>query len=227
MSFLPSVQRAIYALIKATLPFGAGSVILSTSQANRISWREALENAGAQQPKIAPPWAAVQFGAMTPFTTGALDSREFELQLSIFWVMSMRDTVRTTVTTGATSATQALAVATNVFVGQQLYFKNAGVSRQVVSIAGLNVTLDDVVTTITGDQVASDVETDVMARLEPLVAALARGAQEHGAPYRIQEDPSLDCSSDNAPNRAFLEMQAPLHAGQLTVTLIVGESGVA
>jgi hypothetical protein len=223
LSRLGAVKAAVHQVVATAFGLGPGKAIFSSSQANRISWRELLSNAElAKQPDLSAPYVVVHFSGYSPNASMSMDGDEVVVPLEVFYIVRSDSAIRTAIglASDTTNAHQVVSPV-GIFVGQLLHFEGAGVARTVTAVAGSLVTVDGPpFSTLPGEAVTSDVEDDVSARMLGLRDTLSRGEQAT-MPFAILEDGIVDASASNLPNRVFLDMGIPLHAGQLSVNLHV------
>lgn len=215
--------NALTATLKTAAP--DLTVIFRDQQVQKVNVNnlvEAFENAVSAG--LQPPFGVIALGPMVTWPEFApMGIKAFAAPADIYYVRRTLLNSTTTSTVGS-GVIKTVASSSWMFNGQNLRFETAGVLGRILTVdSATQITLESAVTTSAAEKVR---EADAQQQLDHKASTIRDAiiAYTGGAFQNVTEDPVVDTSSGNAPNRLFLIGNMPYIGAHIAAKLLVAET---
>ena len=221
--FISSIWQEMQAKINSGLTLGVNVKVVQALKIERYDLRQLIADldiqgtGGIEMPLIVFryfPAEAVDWG---------MQNEAYSQRIEIYFMDRSDNEIYTSITTGATSASQTVASTSKMFVGQILTFET---TKQVATIKTIDsstgLTFEASLTTVTSEKVSSELITDVGVRIQQIKDLLIPGTSFTN--FQILEQGSLDLTDMNPVNSALMEKNVQMLAGAFSLNILYGNT---
>jgi hypothetical protein len=212
----------INSTVKSTLGLSNNAIVTKATKFVRFDWRALIHFFETEAVGIEPPYCIIRPGPAQEESWG-MAVHAYSIPIEVFFVENAKNrftgTVTTAVVAGITVETEST---TKLFVGQRLYFETADSYRFVATInSATEFTVDTAITLADGEEIRSDLPSDVETKMDMLRTAFRQGTVFTN--FQLMEDPLTDVSDMNPVNEHMGESNYSLFAGSCFFKALVGE----
>lgn len=221
--FISSIWQEMQAKINSGLTLGVNVKVVQALKIERYDLRQLIADldiqgtGGIEMPLIVFryfPAEAVDWG---------MQNEAYSQRIEIYFMDRSDNEIYTSITTGATNASQTVASTVKTFVGQILTFET---TKQVATIKTIDsstgLTFEASLTTVTSEKVSSELITDVGVRIQQIKDLLIPGTSFTN--FQILEQGSLDLTDMNPVNSALMEKNVQMLAGAFSLNILYGNT---
>ena len=221
--FISSIWQEMQAKINSGLTLGVNVKVVQALKIERYDLRQLIADldiqgtGGIEMPLIVFryfPAEAVDWG---------MQNEAYSQRIEIYFMDRSDNEIYTSITTGATNASQTVASTSKMFVGQILTFET---TKQVATIKTIDsstgLTFEASLTTVTSEKVSSELITDVGVRIQQIKDLLIPGTSFTN--FQILEQGSLDLTDMNPVNSALMEKNVQMLAGAFSLNILYGNT---
>lgn len=219
-AFMQPAAKELSEICKQVLQIPDEGVVLRSSKMARVDWRALIGNTEVGKQGLKTPFCVISFGQGVPPQDWGMATKGYELSFAVYYVISMKDRIRTSVTDIDVDEGTVVLDKTP-FLGQTFWNETKEELTMVVADSAVPGwwKLDPL--PALGNRLVSDPVLDAEARIERLREALLPGMPYND--FQIVKDTSIDSSEANPANTVFVADNYPLFAVELTGSLLVGE----
>ena len=221
--FISSIWQEMQAKINSGLTLGVNVKVVQALKIERYDLRQLIADldiqgtGGFEMPLIVFryfPAEAVDWG---------MQNEAYSQRIEIYFMDRSDNEIYTSITTGATNASQTVASTSKMFVGQILTFET---TKQVATIKTIDsptgLTFEAALTTVTNEKVSSELITDVGVRIQQIKDLFLPGTTFTN--FQILEQGSLDLTDMNPVNSALMEKNVQMLAGAFSLNILYGNT---
>ena len=218
------VHEELKSRLISSLGLTATNFILVDEVFMKIDFRDFIKRVDSGTSPYTAPFVLIDYGPATP-AGEAMGLIEMDLPVILTYVGHTRAIAETMIPTGIASATQVVASAANMFVGQRLSFYTLGTERRINAIAGTTLTLDATITTTNSMPLRSRSDWDVRDKMEIVAREFRSGRMFSN--FQVMMDPQYESGVDSTLNEKFFQEKFPYIAASVDLVLRVGEIDAA
>jgi hypothetical protein len=212
----------INSTVKSTLGLSNNAIITKATKFVRFDWRALIHFFETEAAGIDPPYCIIRPGPAQVENWG-MAVHAYSIPIEVFYVNHLKNRFSGTATSAVVADTTIETEdTTKLFVDQRLYFETADAYRFVTAInSATEFEVDLAITLADGEEIRSDLSSDVEARMDHLRTAFRQGTSFTN--FQLMEDPLTDVSDLNPVNEHMGENNYSLFAGSCFFKPMVGE----